>query len=202
MERLPRSIILVRHGRTALNAQGRMRGHADVPLDEVGIEEARRAAASLSGIAAASLRTSPLARARQTAAAVGRAVGLEAVVDDRLEDLDHGDWEGVSPEEASRSHPRPWAAFRSFPLDARPPGGESLAELERRLRELLIGDLAGEEEPAILVTHELPIRLLLARLAGSGNASFWEPRLPTGAVVRLDRGGDRWSQRWIVPAGG
>jgi broad specificity phosphatase PhoE len=87
---------VIRHGRTALNAAGRFRGLADPPLDEAGLAEVAATAGGLRGRPVAWVATSRLLRARQTADAVARIVGVQPAVDPGLLDVDMGAWEGLS----------------------------------------------------------------------------------------------------------
>ena len=87
-------VYLARHGRTALNADGRLRGLSDPPLDEVGQIEAGRLADALACYKPTVVISSPLQRAVSTAAAIGAAAGTAVVVDNRLNDRDYGPWTG------------------------------------------------------------------------------------------------------------
>lgn len=87
-------VYLARHGRTALNADGRLRGLSDPPLDEVGCAEAARLGAELAYYQPSVVISSPLRRAVATAEAIGAAAHIEVVVDQRLNDRDYGPWTG------------------------------------------------------------------------------------------------------------
>jgi broad specificity phosphatase PhoE len=87
-------VYLARHGQTALNADGRLRGLSDPPLDDVGRTEVRRLAAELAGYAPTVVISSPLQRAVSTAKAIGAAATIPVVVDKRLNDRDYGPWTG------------------------------------------------------------------------------------------------------------
>ena len=99
------TVYLVRHGRTALNVGNRFRGLEDVPLDEVGLAEVEETGERLKGAIdparpPTQIFTSPMSRTRSTAAAVARHFDLEPVPDDRLLDLDYGQWTALTHEEA------------------------------------------------------------------------------------------------------
>ena len=87
-------VYLARHGRTALNAEGRLRGLSNPPLDDIGRVEAERLAEALAGYAPTVVISSPLQRAVSTAEAIGAAAGIQTVVDERLNDRDYGHWTG------------------------------------------------------------------------------------------------------------
>jgi len=180
------TIYLVRHGRTALNAQDRFRGRMDPPLDQRGREEANRVAERLGSAVLAAVYTSPLLRARQTAAPIAERAGLAVEELPGLTDLDFGEWTGLTREEAALRHPEAFARFRRSPRDAAAPGGETLAEVEDRAIRAL--RTVAERHPggaAAAVSHEIPIRLVMARLAGVENPGFWELELPTGSIITL-----------------
>jgi broad specificity phosphatase PhoE len=91
-------VYLARHGRTALNESGQLRGLADPPLDDAGQRQARLLAAVLGGRGLAGVVASPLLRARQTAQPVAERAGLEVAADPCLVDRDYGQWTGIERE--------------------------------------------------------------------------------------------------------
>jgi len=179
-------IFLVRHGRTTLNAQGRFRGLRDVPLDEQGLADAAGAARRLADVPLAAVYTSPLLRTRQTAEAVAAPSGAPVLVEPDLVDLDHGRWEGLTPEEAAALDAEAFERFRADPRTAEAPGGERLADVERRVLAAL--RRIGERHPGAAcaaVSHEIPIRLVVAPLADVRGPAVWELPVPTGSVTEL-----------------
>jgi broad specificity phosphatase PhoE len=115
-------VYLARHGRTALNAGGRLRGLSNPPLDSVGEAEAQRLAVVLAAYAPAVVISSPLQRAVSTAEAIGAAGHISVVIDDRLNDRDYGPWTG---------QPRAEVVHRFGSVDDAP-GVESAAMLAAR----------------------------------------------------------------------
>jgi broad specificity phosphatase PhoE len=95
-------LLLVRHGETDWNAEGRLQGHTDRPLSDYGREQARRLADDLEGEALEGLYASDLARARETAEIVGEQLGLPVVLDPDLREKDWGNWEGLTAVERDR----------------------------------------------------------------------------------------------------
>jgi probable phosphoglycerate mutase len=185
------TIHLVRHGRTALNAQGRFRGRNDVPLDDRGFVDAAEAAHALVGSGIATAYASPLLRTRQTAEFVARASNARVELEPDLVDLDHGRWEGLTAEEAAASDPEAFERFRRDPRNAEAPGGERLGDVERRV--LAVLERVGAEHDGgacAAVSHEIPIRLVVASLAALEGPAMWGFDLPTGSIteIRLDGG--------------
>jgi ribonuclease H / adenosylcobalamin/alpha-ribazole phosphatase len=180
------TVHVVRHGRTALNATGRFRGLADPPLDEVGLDEAERAAERLAGLPLVAVATSPLRRAVQTAAAVAGPHRLTPVPIDGLLDLDHGSWTGLIPAEAEALDPEAYRRFREDPRACTPPGGERLAAVEQRVDALLDALAAGHAgEEIAVVSHEIPIRLLWSGLMRVDGPAMWDLILPTAGVLTI-----------------
>lgn len=159
------ALILVRHGRTALNADGRLRGHLDPPLDEVGAADVRRLADAVAPLLSDGLPhrilASPLQRTIRTAQAISDRTQLTVAPDDRLLDRDYGPWAGERLEDVVAR----WGS-----VDAAP-GVEPLASVTARVRSLLTEPIP--DEPLVLVTHDAVLHVILALL---------DPRLCTVAL--------------------
>lgn len=192
----PRRIVVLRHGRTAWNVAGRFQGrnHPDDPaLDDVGLAQAEQAGRALAGSGATLLVTSPLRRARQTAAAVAAATGLEATADERLAEQAFGVWEGLTRPEIVERYPQ---EFETWLAGGEPDrqGGETRSEVGRRAA-LAVADLPPATT-AVLVTHGAAAAALVAELLGLGGASRRIHGLGNCHTSSLvERGGD-WSLVW------
>jgi len=131
--------------------------------------------------------SSPLRRALQTAEAIARSAQAPVSVDEDLVDLHYGAWAGLSPEEASRRNPQAFfALYTRDPERAVAPEGEPLSAVADRILKGL--QRVGESFPGqalAAVSHEIPIRLCVARVAGLSGADLWDLLLPTGTVVRI-----------------
>jgi alpha-ribazole phosphatase len=170
-------LILVRHGRTALNAAGLLQGRVDAPLDEVGERQAVAVAKLVGPVD--ELISSPLVRAQQTATAFD----MPFAVDERWIELSYGIYEGVPhadvPSEA-------WDHWRVNPFWV-PEGGESLAELDGRVRGALaeLAVRAGQHNIAV-VSHVSPIKTAVAWALGCGIEIGWRSHLSAASVCRID----------------
>ena len=177
------SIYLARHGQTAYNLEGRFQGHLPVPLDDTGRAQARELAERAAAHDFQALWSSPLLRARETAAAVAQRTGLSPREDARLAETDAGEWTDVSFAEVRARAPDQFAAFvaglRSFAF----PGGESLVGQQERVAAALT-DISGHELPALVVCHGMVIRAALSWQAGRWLTHT--VRVPNGALVPLD----------------
>lgn len=177
-------IHLVRHGRTVMNVSVRFRGRLDVPLDDVGREEAREAARNLARIPLTAVYTSPLSRAKDVAFEIATAASLASYRQhDGLINLDYGDWEGLTKAESAERDPEAFRLYAEDPLRSRCPNGEWLADgAERVVQALLeIGTRhAGEEVAA--VTHGAMVRLAVLAVDGVAPGD-WQFKLPTGTAT-------------------
>jgi broad specificity phosphatase PhoE len=145
-------LVLVRHGRTALNAAGQLRGRLDPALDEVGVDQVEALAQALRVYRPRLVVTSPLRRALQTAEAIAEAAGVGMFIEGDLVDRDYGQWAGHTPEDLEEQ-------FGS--LD-QVPGVETWAWLAHRAARVL--DVARPSEPVALVTHEAVLQAMLEHL--------------------------------------
>jgi broad specificity phosphatase PhoE len=184
---------VVRHGRTALNEQGRFRGLHDVALDDRGRAEADALALSLQGRPLVVVFHSPLKRARETAEPIARLQGIDAVSNAALLDLDHGEWTTISGSEAERRDPEEYGRFRSDPRASTPPGGEPMIEAERRIVGVIdeVGRRYQGQEAAV-VSHEILIRLLLSHVSDLDGIAIWKIPVSTGSVTRLRGSAGSW----------
>jgi probable phosphoglycerate mutase len=157
----PTRFLLLRHGQTELSGERRYSGRGDVPLTSAGQQQAKAAATRLSHLEFAAVVSSPLGRARQTAAAVGSAAGLPVEVHDGLVETDFGDWERLTFLEAAERDPALHRRWLGDPAVA-PPGGESFDTVHARVaaaRDDLLERYAGAT--VVLVSHVTPIKSLL-----------------------------------------
>ncbi len=147
-------IVLVRHGATDWSEAGRHTGRTDLPLNELGREQASSVGRVLDGRSFALVLVSPLGRARQTCALAG--YGDEAVVDDDLVEWDYGDYEGVTTV-AIRDTAPGWTVW-----NGRVPGGETIERVAARA-DRVIARAAAVEGDVALFSHGHFLRVLTAR---------------------------------------
>ena len=193
-----RRLVLVRHGRTAWNAERRFQGHADVELDEVGHAEAAAVAPHLASFAPELLWSSDLARARQTAAYAEKETGLEARLDPRLREFDVGERTGLAFDESMLRFPGR-ADGELVPVAGAETPDDVLARMMPAYDELVATLAPGET--AVVVTHGACMRLAAATLLG------WPPAvrdtvrgLGNGASAVLEESSDGFRlQSWNVP---
>lgn len=180
------TILLARHGETDDNIEPiRIQGRRDTPLNDAGRAQAAELAERVAGEGIASLWSSQLSRARETAEIVGARLGLEPVVDERLAEGDRGELEGRYWRDVAREDPELYAAWRRAGETFRFPGGESLREQMDRTLAALAGIRAAGPLPALVVAHGGSIRVVRCSEDPRGLDAFHDWEVPNVAVVRL-----------------
>lgn len=169
---MSQTIFLVRHGRTAWNAQDRYLGTTDLSIDETGEEQARVLARWAAGQRFTRLVSSPATRAVQTAEAIAAAAGLSVEKDERLRELDFGAAEGLGREELRATYPEEVARFEQDPVAHPYPGGEDPAAAAERADEAIGDALRDGGERLLVVGHNTLFRLYLCRALGIPLADY------------------------------
>ncbi|HVM19324.1 MAG TPA: bifunctional RNase H/acid phosphatase [Egibacteraceae bacterium] len=153
--------LLLRHGQTAMSVEKRFSGVGDPELTEAGREMAAAAAVRLAGSGADAVVSSPLRRARQTAALVAEALGVEVQVEEGLRETDFGDWDGYTFAEVRQKWPAELDAWLASTAVA-PPAGESFDATADRVRSALRRvQRAHAGRTVVVVSHVTPIKTLL-----------------------------------------
>jgi broad specificity phosphatase PhoE len=175
-------VYLARHGQTPYNAELRFQGQGPVPLNDIGRAQAAELAERALSHQFVKLWCSPLLRARETADAVARRIGLEPQEDPRLMETETGDWTDHSFAEIQGEFPEAFAAFLAGDPDFGFPGGESFAQQSLRVAAAL-ADIERAEHPALVVCHGQVIRLALEQRPGQALAVG--ERVKNGELVAL-----------------
>jgi glucosyl-3-phosphoglycerate phosphatase len=160
-------VVIWRHGRTPWNLEGRFQGQTDVPIDEVGLAQARRAAALLAGLRPAAIVASDLQRAVRTAETLAELTGLPVGVDEGLRETYAGAWQGKTDTEIKAAFPQEWAAWRSGHTSRRG-GGETEPEVADRVVEAIHRALKGvaPRGTLVVVSHGGAARVAIGRMIG------------------------------------
>jgi broad specificity phosphatase PhoE len=196
----PYRLIFVRHGETAYNAENRLQGQLDTPLNARGREQARAVGGTLRSLVGAEIDrldqaqaffASPLERTRETMEIARAAMGLEPKryqVDAVLKELSFGVWEGLTWSEIEIKDPKDLRARRKDRWDFAPRGGESYAMLADRLRPWL----DSLNKHAFVISHGGVARVLMALLAGVPAEKAVDTPIIQGRAVVFENGGCRW----------
>jgi glucosyl-3-phosphoglycerate phosphatase len=190
-------IVAWRHGETAWNAEGRYQGQADVALNAKGVQQARAAAARIAALQPARIVSSDLGRASDTARELARHTGLEVELEPRLQEINVGDWVGMTNDEVFAAHPDFAAALRAGRDARRSATGETGAQAGARVAEALLDIAEGSPDGSTVVAvgHGFALRVALVfllgldyahnlTLGGLWNAS-WSVLQPGGESWRL-----------------
>ncbi|MHB8450004.1 MAG: histidine phosphatase family protein [Mycobacteriales bacterium] len=165
-----RSLLLLRHGRTTFNAEERIQGSLDVPLDDLGRAQAAAVSPVLARMRPAAVLSSDLARAHETA----QAIGAPVVLDPRLREIELGGWQGLTLDEAREAFPEEWKRWRAGE-DIRRGGGETYVEVAARATAAICDALDGVPQGGLLlvVTHGGTARVSAATLLGVPYEQWW-----------------------------
>ncbi len=187
MTNIPRSVWLVRHGQADWNVVRRYMSFSDRALTRFGEQQAQALARFFAPRKVDVLVHSGLTRTEVTARAIRDGRDIPVVCDARWREASHGAWEGLTYREVMQRYPEDAAQRFADPVNRAPMDGESLAQLDRRVRQAW-SDL-GARFPGrriVVVTHAGPIQVLLCFLMGTPLAEHWRWRIDLGSVSGLD----------------
>jgi broad specificity phosphatase PhoE len=188
-------IVFIRHGETDWNAEGRLQGQKDIPINEKGRRQAAEAGRKLAELRLEPHKlpwmVSPLHRTRETAEIARTALGLDPrsyIVDERLKEISFGIWEGRTWKEVRRAEPEQARRREADKWRFVPPGGESYAMLAERVRPWS----AEIERDVIVVCHGGVARALLFLLCGLAPEQAPAVEIWQGRVLVIADGRFRW----------
>lgn len=188
-------IVLIRHGATDWNLEGRCQGATDRPLSEVGLRQAEEIAATLSNEPVRAVYSSDLTRARQTAFSISQPHGLEVNIEAKIRELDHGELEGLTFAEIKENYPGFIERWRSEPADIQVPGGEKLADVAQRAWDGLnrIARRHQNGETVAVVSHNFPILGIVCRITNTDLNRYRAFHVDPCGVTRLSYSGEAWT---------
>jgi broad specificity phosphatase PhoE len=196
----PYRLIFLRHGETAYNAENRLQGQLDIPLNTRGREQARALGRTLGARIKSEIErleatdafiASPLKRARETMEIARDAIGLPPRrywLDPTLKEISFGAWEGLTWPEIAAGDAKSVRARTRDKWSFVPPGGESYAMLVERVRPWLEG-LTGD---AFVVSHGGVARALMTLIAGVAPAKAADATITQGRALCFENGNCRW----------
>jgi alpha-ribazole phosphatase len=185
-------LILVRHGETFYNAQSRLTGQSDVPLNSLGERQAAALGESLATEHLDVIVTSDLERTRVTASAIASYHGLPIQEDIDLRELAFGEWEGYTYDEVLARDANLAALWRVDPSKYAPPGGETVAQLRDRCARALKRWQTHYPEASVLwVTHGGLIGVLLCHVLGIDLKRRWQFRHDNASISEMRLSGER-----------
>lgn len=183
-------LFLIRHGQTEWNVEGRMQGRLDSPLTARGRAQADahgRTLARHGGVER--LIASPSGRTRATAELVNAHLSVPVEFDEALMERDCGLWSGLTIDEIAARYADAWHGRLADPYHHRPPEGENLPDMERRVGSVLDALLGGPARRVALVTHGVMSRVIVKCLMNLDPAEASRVRHPNELCYRLELGG-------------
>lgn len=182
--------ILIRHGETDWNIEGRWHGQADVPLNEHGREQAGQTARALAGIKIAAIYSSDLSRACETAEALASIAKLKAQFDARLREIHQGEWQGLLVSEIQAGYAEIFQRRMTDPMSAAPPGGETASQVMERVV-AAIEEMRQKHsgQTVAVVSHGFAIACLLAHYQNLPIQKIWDliPENGGWREIRVDK---------------
>jgi probable phosphoglycerate mutase len=187
-------LCIVRHGETAWNAEGRVQGQLDVPLNNSGVAQARAVACALQGEQFTAIYSSDLQRVTQTAEPTARLLGLPVRLDPRLRERHYGMFQTLTYADVRVLHPEDYARFKAKDPDYDFRTGESLRAFSARSIECL-ADLAGRHpgESILVFTHGGVLEMARRFATGANLSTVREFEIPNCGLNRMAISGDDWS---------
>ena len=187
-------LLLVRHGQTAYNAEIRFMGQLDIPLDDTGRVQVQAVARRLRLEKPASLYSSGLSRAVETANAIRSALASppELQIEPRLTEGHFGEWQGRTYESLKIEEPETIARWKADRLGFSPPGSEALSDLANRVQaayERILDE--NRDQTAIVVAHGGSLQVMLALALGLPLEHYWQLWMSNASVseLRIDERG-------------
>lgn len=182
-------LIIVRHGETIWNREGRVQGFSDMDLSEAGVHQARQLALSLKEAEILSIYASPLIRAQKTARIINEYHQAPLYSEPGLMEMDQGDFEGLTFQELMACEKDFLKKWMSDPASVQIPNGESFIELQNRAWKVIEGIL-DRSENALVVSHNFTIAAILCRIRNISLSRFREVCVDTASrtIVRYDNG--------------
>ncbi|HZP37933.1 MAG TPA: histidine phosphatase family protein [Methylomirabilota bacterium] len=180
-------VLLVRHAETEWNRERRFQGWRDIPLSAAGCAQAECAARLLAETPLTAVWSSPLARARETAAIIAAPHRLAVQESEAFKEMGFGEWEGLTRDEVRARFPEAHRAWAEAPAEARWPGAETLAAVRARaLQGLQALRAAHAGQTIALVSHGITGRILILEALGLGLDRLWTFHLSSTGISELE----------------
>jgi alpha-ribazole phosphatase len=183
--------ILVRHGETVWNHEGKYQGQIDTPLSPVGIEQGKLVAEALKNVSLDVIYASPLSRSFQTAEMCANFHDLEVIKDDRLLEINHGKWEGLYATEIEALYPDLLERWRTTVVDVVMPDGECIEDVRQRAMAAFREYAEKHQGQTVLVVaHDAVNKAVLCDILEIEQNHFWQMKQDNTCinVFEYDRG--------------
>lgn len=179
-------LVLIRHGETEMNRELRFQGHVNVGLNAIGLEQARRLAARMTGEQADAVYVSDLLRAQQTAQPIAATLSLQPVTEAGLREQSFGRVDGMRVDDIKAQHPECWEGWLRFEEDYCMPEGESTRQFHARVMEAvqrLVAAHAGQK--LVVVTHGGVLDMVYRTARSLGLNGPRQSEIPNAGLNRI-----------------
>jgi broad specificity phosphatase PhoE len=168
-------LCLVRHGITDWNLEGKYQGQSNVHLNDAGRIEVKKLAQQLKNLTFSAIYSSDLERAFETAEIIAKYLDLSIRIDPRLREINLGEWEGKNVIEIQSNYANLWKQRHQDPINARPPGGETLAEVATRVY-TAIDEIASQtlDKSCIICSHGITLATIICKVRKINLGSAYE----------------------------
>lgn len=185
--------ILVRHGETNWNREGRYQGQIDTPLSAFGLEQGRKVAAALKEVPIDICYASPLSRSYDTASMCAEAHNLSIIKDERLLEINHGEWEGLLAAEVQERYPQLAAQWRQTVVGVQMPGGENMEDVRARSMAAFQEYAAKHEGQTVLVVaHDAVNKAVICDILDIGLSKFWQVKQDNTCINVFEYQDGKW----------
>jgi len=180
-------LLAIRHGATAFSQERRYAGSHDIPLSPEGWRQCSALARALESFHAAAVYASPLVRARESAAPIAAAQGIEVTLESDFREMCFGDWEGLTRDEAERRFPDDYKLWQTAPEQFARPGSETLGAVAKRVGRA-VAELQATHlgETVILVSHGVVTRLIILAALGLGPDRLWSVAASPAGISEIE----------------
>ena len=179
-------LTLLRHGETVANRDRLVLGRSNVPLTELGVLQAAKAAHKLSRLSINAIYCSPYQRAIQTASYVSEETGLTTIPIQGLREMDSGEMEGIKMDEMHLKYPDYIEKWNIDPSNTRPPGGDTMAEVHQRAWNSVIHlSRSHIHDHVLAVTHLFPIQGILCKISETHSDNYEHFKIDLGSLTTV-----------------
>jgi alpha-ribazole phosphatase len=192
---MPTRMLLVRHGRTSWNSDGRFMGQMDIPMDETGNRQAEAVARRLMVERPEAIYSSDLSRALKTAQAIQRAIGEaispasmpRLIVEPRLREMHFGEWQGLTYPEIKSNQPGLLADWEKDVIHSPAPGGETFAQTAERVKSVFSEiTKAHPDGTVLLIAHGGAFQSLICLALGISIDRYWQFGMDNAGLSELN----------------
>jgi phosphoserine phosphatase len=180
-------LVLIRHGETDWNVEGRYQGQADPPLNARGLAQAYQLAEQLKNHPLDLLYTSPLKRSAQTAEIAAQLLGIPLYIEARFMEIHQGDWQTRLRAEIEELYPDLFRRWETEPWQVSPPNGETLYQVQARVTAAVEEIKQKHPHDRVgIVTHRIPIALIKVQYQGLDRDIVRSMHLPNIYFEQID----------------